>query len=58
MVKSFLHYNDVTDQRAADVQLFVFYLTHELVRVCVIELSHMGKTMEIKIWCARIPSTA
>ena len=26
-----------------DVQLFVFYLSRRLVRVCEIELSHMGK---------------
>ena len=30
-------------QRAADVRLFVFYLSHGLVWVCDIELSHMGK---------------
>ena len=30
-------------QRAVDVQLFVFYLSYRLVRVCEIELPHMGK---------------
>ena len=30
-------------QLADDVRLFVFYLSHGLVRVCEIELSHMGK---------------
>ena len=41
---SFKHYNDITDQRAARVQLTCgcsfFYLSHWLVRVCEIELSH------------------
>ena len=31
------------DRRAADVRLLVFYLSLGLVRVCEIELSHMGK---------------
>ena len=31
------------DQRVADVQLLVFYLSHGLIQVCEIELSHMGK---------------
>ena len=31
------------DQRAVSVRLFVFYLSHGLVQVCEIELSHMGK---------------
>ena len=38
------------DQLAADVLLFVFYLSHGLVWVCEIE----KKTMEIPIWCVRI----
>ena len=29
---------DVKDRRAADMRLFIFYLSHRLVRVC-----HMGK---------------
>ena len=38
MVTSFKHYNDITDLLVADVQLFVFYLSHWLVRgiVCLI----------------------
>ena len=32
MVMSFYHYNDVTDRRGASVWLFVFYLSHTLVR--------------------------
>ena len=32
-----------------NVQLFVFYLSHQLVQVCEIELSHIGKTTEIPI---------
>ena len=43
MVTSFSHYKDVTDWRAASMRLFVFYLSLGLVRVCEIELSHMGK---------------
>ena len=43
MVTSFKHYNDVTDQPVASVQLFVFYLALWLVWVCEIEISHMGK---------------
>ena len=31
------------DQRAGDVRLFVFNLSHGLVRVCEIDSSHMGK---------------
>ena len=31
------------NRRAASVRLFVFYLYHGMVRVCEIELSHMGK---------------
>ena len=42
MVTTFYHYNVVTDQCAASVRLFVFYLSYGLVRVCEIELSHMG----------------
>ena len=30
-------------QHAVDVRLFVFHLSHGLVRVCEVELSHMGK---------------
>ena len=30
-----------------------FYLSHGLVRVYEIELSHMDKITEIPIWCAR-----
>ena len=33
---------DVWPVRAADMRLFVFYLSHWLVRLYVIELSHMG----------------
>ena len=43
MVTSFEHYNDVTDQCAVDVRLFIFfYLSHGLVRVCEIDriISH------------------
>ena len=36
MVTSFQHYNDVTNRRAPSVQLFVFYLSLGLVRVCEI----------------------
>ena len=39
MVTSFKYYNDVMD-RCATVR---FYLSHRLVLVCKIELSHMGK---------------
>ena len=57
MVTSFYHYTGVTDRRAADVRLFVFYLSLGLVRVCEIKLSHvlshMVKTTVIPIWCAR-----
>ena len=50
----------------ADVRLFVFYLSHGLVRICDIEFSHMGKNngnpdllcekkiAETPICCARI----
>ena len=34
MVTAFYHYNDVTDRRAANVRLFVFYLSLGLVWVC------------------------
>ena len=49
MVTSFQHYDDVSNgatygQRAADLRLFVFYLSHGLVRVCEMELSHLGKS--------------
>ena len=44
-------------QRAADMLLFIFYLSQGLVQVCEIALSHMGKTTEILIWCARIEQT-
>ena len=37
----------------ARMQLFIFYLSLGLVGVCEIEISHMGKTTEILIWCAR-----
>ena len=43
MVLSILHYNVVTGQRAADVRLFVFYLSLGQVWVCEIQISHMGK---------------
>ena len=43
MVTSFQHYNDVTDRCAASMRLSVFYLCLGLVRVCEIEISHMGK---------------
>ena len=49
MVTSFYHYDDVTDGRAASVCIRSFHLSHGLVRVCEIELSHMGKTTEIQI---------
>ena len=39
MVTSFLHYNDVTDGRAASVRLFVFYHSLGLVRLCEIDIS-------------------
>ena len=42
MVASFYHCNDVMDRRVAEVRLFIFYLSLGLVRVCEIELSHMG----------------
>ena len=38
--------------RGTDLRLFVFYLSHGLVLVCDIELSDMGKTTAIPIWCA------
>ena len=44
MVMSFYHYNDITDLRADSVRLFVFYLSLGLVRMCEIEISHMGKS--------------
>ena len=43
MVTSFYHYNDVRDRRATSVQLFVLYFSLGLVRVCEIEIYHMGK---------------
>ena len=43
MVTSFSHNNDVTDRLAASVRLFVFYLSLGQLRVCEIEISHMGK---------------
>ena len=53
MEASFLHYSDVMDQRTASMRLLVYYLSLWLVRVCEIEISHMGKTTEIRIWCSR-----
>ena len=38
-----LNLNDVTDRRAASMQLFILYLPLGLVRVCKIEISHVGK---------------
>ena len=55
MEASFLHYSDVMDQRTASMRLLVYYLSLWLVRVCEIEISHMGKTTEMRIWCARNP---
>ena len=43
IVTSFKHYNDVTNQRAASVRLFFFYLSLGMVRVCEIEISHIRK---------------
>ena len=43
MVTSLQHYSDVT------VGLFVFYLSHGLVRVCE---TRKKTTTEIPIWCA------
>ena len=37
------HHRSMCDQRAVDLWLFVFYVSHGLVRVCEIEISHMGK---------------
>ena len=53
MVTSFYHCNDVAASCAANVLLFVFYLSLGLAWVCEIELSHLGKTTEIPIWYAR-----
>ena len=55
MVTLFKHYNDVTDQCAPDLWLFVFYLSQGLVRVCEIEIeiSHMGENNGNPIWCGR-----
>ena len=57
MMTSFKHNNDVTDRPATSVRptcgCLFFYLSHGLVRVCEMELSRMGKTTEIPIWCAR-----
>ena len=50
---SFLHHNDVTDRRAVDVWLIIF-LSFPWTGTVMIELSHMGKTTDILIWCARI----
>ena len=33
----------MTDHRGGDVHLFFYYLSHGLVQVCEVELSHMGK---------------
>ena len=41
--RNFNTYNNVTDRRAVEVRLSVYYLSHGLVRVCDIELSHMSK---------------
>ena len=42
----------------ASMRLFIFYLSHRLVRVCEIELSHVGKNKgKIPIWCVRIRAT-
>ena len=57
IMTSFKHNNDVTDRPATSVRptcgCLFFYLSHGLVRVCEMELSRMGKTTEIPIWCAR-----
>ena len=39
VVTSFYHYNDVTERRATDVRLSIYYLSHRPVRVYEIELS-------------------
>ena len=48
MVTSFEHYNDVTDQRAADMQLFALF------SVPWAGTGMWVKTTEIRIWCARM----
>ena len=44
MVTLILQCNDVTEHHAANMWLFVFYLSHVLEWVCEVELSHMGKS--------------
>ena len=36
------------------MRLFVFYLFHELVLVCEIELSHMGKNRDPDLMCEKL----
>ena len=43
MAMSFKPYNDVTGRHEASVQLFILYLSLGLVRLCEMEISHMGK---------------
>ena len=40
MVTSFSHCNDVTDQRAASMRMFVYYFSTGLERVCEIKSVH------------------
>ena len=51
------HFN-ITKTSEIDVWLFVFYLSHGLVQVCEIELSHMGKNNGNQTCCARTPFPA
>ena len=43
-------YNDIIDLHAANVGLFVYYLSQGLARVCEIELFHMGKNVKIELF--------
>ena len=62
MVTSFLTLFDVILTSRIDLRptcgCSFFYLSHWLLRICEIELSHIYltwvKTSEIQIWCARI----